>query len=78
MDRKVDRAENDLSVDEVEDVLLNPESNTLFSRTSGRRITFGWTFTDRHIAVIWETVCDNTKVIRVRTAYEVQPKGRKA
>jgi hypothetical protein len=62
----------------VEDVLLNPESNTLISRTSGRPITFGWTFTNRHIAVIWETVCDDPKMIRVRTAYEVKPKGRKA
>jgi hypothetical protein len=71
-------AENDLTVDEVEDVLLNPENTTLVSRTSGRPITFGWTLTDRHIAVIWETVCDNPKMIRVRTAYEVEPKGRRA
>ena len=68
---------SDLTVDEVEDVLLNPESNTLISRTSGRPITFGWTLTDRHIAVIWETVCDDPKMIRVRTAYEVKRKGGK-
>jgi len=70
-------AENDLTIDEVEDVLFNPGSETLTSRTSGRPITFGWTFTGRHIAVIWETVCDNPEMIRVRTAYEVKPKGRK-
>jgi hypothetical protein len=71
-------AENDPTVDEVEDVLLNPKSKTLISRTSGRPITFGWTFTDRHIAVIWESVCDDPKMIRVRTAYEVEPKGGRA
>jgi hypothetical protein len=54
------------------------QHTTLVSRTSGRPITFGWTFTDRHIAVIWETACDKPKMIRVRTAYEVEPKGRRA
>lgn len=34
-------AENDLSVDEVEDVLLDPDNETLISRSSGRSITFG-------------------------------------
>lgn len=71
-------AENDLTPEEVEDVLLDPKSSTLLSRTSGRPITFGWTFTDRHIAVVWETVCDDPRMIRVRTAYEVKPKGKKA
>jgi hypothetical protein len=70
-------AENDLSVEEVEDVLLNPENETLISRTSGRPITFGWSFTGRHLAVIWETICDDPQMIRVRTAYEVTPKRRK-
>ncbi len=70
-------AEHDLTVDEVESVLLNPENSTLVSRSSGRPITFGWTFTERHIGVIWETVNDNPRMIRVRTAYEVEPrKGR--
>ncbi|MFI5459102.1 MAG: DUF4258 domain-containing protein [Isosphaerales bacterium] len=70
-------AENDLTVDEVENVLLNPENDVLISRTSGRPLTLGWTFTGRHIAVIWETVCDNPKMIKVRTAYEVEPRRRK-
>jgi hypothetical protein len=56
---------------------LNPGSKTKISRTSGRPITFGLTYTDRFIAVIWETVCDDPKMIRVRTAYEVEPKRRK-
>jgi hypothetical protein len=71
-------AENDPTVDEVEDVQLNPDNETLISRTSRRPITFGWTFTGRHIAVIRETVCDDPKMIRVRTAYEAPPKRRKS
>jgi hypothetical protein len=72
-------AENDLTVEEVESVLLNPKSKDAISRTSGRWITFGWTSpTDRHIAVIWEIVCDDPKMITVRTAYEVDPKARRS
>ena len=41
-------AESDLTVDEVEDVLLNPENETLISRTSRRPITFGWTYRPSH------------------------------
>ncbi len=70
-------AENDLTVDEVEDALLNPENTTVVSRTSGRPLTFGWTFTGRYIAVIWETVSDNPTMIRVRPAYDVEPRRRK-
>ena len=71
-------AENDLSIEEVEDVLLDPDNEVLVSRTSGRPITFGWTSTGRHIAVIWETVIDAPRTIRVRTAYEVSPRRRRS
>ncbi len=71
-------AENDPTVNEVEDVLFNPDNDIVISRTSRRPITFGWTFADRHIAVIRETVCDDPKMIKVRTAYEVEPKRRKS
>jgi hypothetical protein len=71
-------AANDLSVDEVEDVLLDPDNEVQVSRTSGRPITYGWTSTGRHIAVIWETVVDEPRTIRVRTAYEVSPKRRRS
>jgi hypothetical protein len=71
-------AENDLTVEEVEDVLLDPDNDVEVSRSSGRPITFGWTETGRHIAVIWETVIDDPKTIRVRTAYEVRPKRRRS
>jgi hypothetical protein len=71
-------AENDLTVEEVEDVLLNPDNDVQVSRTTGRPITFGWTSTGRHIAVIWETVIDEPRTVRVRTAYEVRPKRRRS
>jgi hypothetical protein len=71
-------AENDLSVEEVEDVLLDPENEVEVSRTSGRPITFGWTSTGRRIAVVWETVIDEPRTVRVRTAYEVSPKRRRS
>ena len=38
-------AENDLTVEEVEDVLLNPDNEAQVSRSTGRPITFGWTST---------------------------------
>ncbi|MBV8313102.1 MAG: DUF4258 domain-containing protein [Planctomycetaceae bacterium] len=71
-------AENDLSVEEVEEVLLDPDNKVQVSRTTGRPITFGWTSTGRHIAIVWETVIDDPSTIRVRTAYEVSPKRRRS
>jgi uncharacterized DUF497 family protein len=61
-------AENDLSVEEIEDVLLDPDNKVQVSRTIGRPITLGWTSTGRHIAVVWETVIDDPRTVRVRTA----------
>jgi len=71
-------AENDLSVEEVENVLLDPDNEVQVSRTTDRPITFGWTSTGRHIAVVWETVIDDPRTVRVRTAYEVSPKRRRS
>jgi hypothetical protein len=61
-------AENDLSVEEIEDVLLDPDNEVQVSRTTGRPITLGWTSTGRHIAVVWETVIADPRTVRVRTA----------
>jgi hypothetical protein len=69
-------AEHGLTIDEVEDVLFNPRNQTGRSKSSGHPITFGTTFTGVHIAVIWEVVNDDPKMVRVRTAYEVRPKRR--
>ncbi len=69
-------AENGLSIDEVEDVLLNPGNEVGITRSTGRPITFGWTSTGRHIGVVWEVVDDDPRAIRVRTAYKTPPKRR--
>lgn len=69
-------AANGLTRDEVEDVLSDPGNPTATSRSSGRPITFGWTGTGRHIAVVWEVVHDDPCLIRAVTAYET-PSRRK-
>ena len=63
-------AEHDITKEEVEQVVLDPSSRTQRSRKSGLPITFGWTSTGRYIAVIWEEVCDDPRIINPVTAYE--------
>lgn len=63
--------EHDLTVEEVEDVLLDPQSMTTVSRSSGEPITFGHTATGRYIAVVWEHVADDPLTMKPITAYEV-------
>jgi Domain of unknown function (DUF4258) len=64
-------AEHDITPGEVEDVLRNPDNETDVSHSSGYPITFGWTETGRHIAVVWEEVDDDPRTIYPITAYEV-------
>jgi hypothetical protein len=64
-------AENGLSIDDVEEVLLNPTNPVDRSRTSGRPMTFGYLSDGRHIAVVWEVVVDMPFTVRLVTAYEV-------
>jgi hypothetical protein len=66
-------AEHDLTVAEVESVLLDPRNPETASRSSGRPIVFGWTDTDRFIAVIYEWVSRNPPAIYPVTAYETEP-----
>ncbi len=70
-------AEHDLTMDEAEDVLLDPDNIVDSSRSSDRRITFGLTSTGRHIAVVWEVVNDDPRLVMVRTAYECEPRGKR-
>ena len=62
-------AEHDLTKEEVEEVLQNPEGVT-DSRSSGRPIAFGETSTGRLIAVVFEEIDDDS--VRPVTAYEVE------
>ena len=64
-------AEHGITMDEVEEVLLNEDNPVGESRTSGRPITFGDTSTGKRIAVIWEQTLDNPLVIRPVTAFEI-------
>jgi hypothetical protein len=63
-------AEHGITQDDVEDVLLNPESETALSRSSGQPITFGYTTDGRYIAVVWEHVMDNPLTMRPITAFD--------
>ena len=64
-------AEHDLTPDEVESVLLDPEAVENVSRSSVRPMVFGYTFTDRYIAVVYEVLSDDPAILRPITAYEV-------
>jgi len=68
---------HDLTIEEVEDVLLEAANPTSESRSSGETVTFGWTRTGRHIIVVWEHVQGDPLTIRPITAYEVPPPREK-
>jgi hypothetical protein len=63
---------HDVTVDEVEQVLRNPRNPTTVSRSSGCPITFGKTRTGKTIAVVWELVDENPRIIYPITAYPVE------
>ena len=64
-------ANNGLTPDEVESVLLDPDATEGRSRSSGRPLVFGYTYTGRYIVVIYEVFEDDPPIIRPVTAYEV-------
>jgi len=66
--------EHGVSQEEVEDVLLNRRNPTTASRSTARHMTFGWTHTERHIAVVWELVDEDPRTIMPVTAYETPPR----
>jgi hypothetical protein len=62
-------AENDVTPDEVEEVLNDRHSRTVYSLSSGRPITFGWTTAGRYLAVVWEVADEDPLTIYPVTAY---------
>jgi len=64
-------AEHDLTPEEVESVLFNSSATTAVSKSSGEMITFGYTSSNRYVAVVWEHVMDDPLTMRPITAYEV-------
>jgi hypothetical protein len=69
--------EHDVSIEEAEEVLLNPQSSRAVSRSSGLPTVFGWTSTGRHLAVVYELVDEDPLTLRPVTAYEVPPPAPK-
>jgi uncharacterized DUF497 family protein len=69
--------EHGVTIEEAEEVLLDPETSRAPSRTSGLPTAFGWTSTGRHLAVVYEVVDDDPLMLRPVTAYDVPPPGRK-
>ncbi len=61
-------AEHGLSVEDVEAVLAQPDSEGT-SRSSGAPVVWGFTPDDKYIIVVYEQIDEDT--IRVTTAYEV-------
>ena len=60
--------EHDLTKEEVEEVLANPERRST-SRSSGLPIVFGETSTGRYIAVVFREIDSDT--VKPVTAYEI-------
>ncbi len=69
-------AEHGVTPDEVEEILRDRHSQTAYSNSSGRPITFGWTGHGRYLAVIWELVDRDPLVAYPVTAYEAPEPGR--
>lgn len=69
-------AANGVSREEAEEVLLDPDNETEYSRASGLPATFGWTSTGKHLIVIWERLSARPLIVYPITAFEVPPKAR--
>jgi uncharacterized DUF497 family protein len=70
-------AEHDVTVEEVEDVLFDINCDDAVSRSSGDRITFGYTSAGRYLAVVWQHVGDDPLTIYPVTAYDT-PEPRRS
>jgi uncharacterized DUF497 family protein len=66
--------EHGVSQDEVDDVMCDSSNATTESDASGRPITFGWTQTGRHLAVVWDAISDDPYTIKPVTAYDAPPR----
>ncbi len=63
--------------EEVDEVLRSPSGKAAISRSSGNPITFGWTSTGQYLAVVWEMIQNNPRVVYPITAYPANPPQRK-
>ena len=69
-------AEHDISKDEFEEIFRDPESEAT-SHSSGRPMAFGWTSTGRYLAIVWEEIAEDPRMIQPFTAYETNPPARR-
>jgi uncharacterized DUF497 family protein len=69
--------EHGVTIEEAEEVLLEPGSSRAVSRSSGLPTAFGWTSTGRHLAVVYELVDEDPLTLRPVTAYDVPPPSPK-
>ncbi|HEV3447433.1 MAG TPA: hypothetical protein VG099_22520 [Gemmataceae bacterium] len=69
--------EHGVTIEEAEEVLLDPGSSRAVSRSSGLPTAFGWTSTGRHLAVVYELVDEDPLTLRPVTAYDVPPPSPK-
>ena len=61
---------------EVEEVLNDWHSQTTYSASSGRPITFGWTSAGRYLAVVWEVAEEEPLTVYPITAYPAPEPGQ--
>ena len=66
-----------LTQEEVEEVLLDEDSEIEVSRSSGRPTAFGWTSSGERIAVVFEEMSEDPKIVYPISAYRVPPKRTK-
>ncbi len=64
---------HDVTVDEVEEVLRDPNAEDVVSRTTGNPAVFGWTSTGKYLFVVYELVLDEPYTVYPLTAYPVPP-----
>ena len=69
--------QHDVTIEEAEEVLLNPRSSRAVSRSTGSPTAFGWTLTGRYLAVVYEIAEDDPLTLRPLTAYDVPPPSSK-
>jgi hypothetical protein len=66
-----------LTREEVEEVLLDEETEIEISRSSGRPTAFGWTSSGERIAVVFEEMSEDPRLVYPVSAFPVPPKRTK-
>ena len=66
-----------LTCEEVEEVLRDDETEIEVSRSSGRPTAFGWTSSGERIAIVFEEMSEDPKIVYPISAYPVPPKRAK-